>query len=142
MKKTFTYIIIIFATILGLQSCDHEDITGSSTFYGKINLYPDIVKNGSQVKISMNPTNVSGGDISINISSSTTINGKDVVKSITYYIDDKKVGTGFDKNDGYSVNYTIQNMSAGEYKVTAHCESNFKNYTIDEHFTEATLIVE
>ena len=143
MKKLFTCIIITIATLVGLQSCGDDDaIKGSSTFYAKVSVSPDVVTNGEQVKISLNPANVSGGNISMDISSSVTINGKDVIKSVSYLIDGEKIGSSSNKNDGYSFDLTIQNMKAGEYKVSAHCESNFKNYTIDEHIAEAILIVE
>lgn len=142
MKKIFACIIITIATLVGLQSCGEDGIKGSSTFYAKVSVSPDVVKNGDQVEISLKPANVSGGNISIDLSSSVTINGKDVIKSVSYFIDGEKVGSGSNKNDGYSFALTIQDMNAGEYKVAAHCESNFKDYIIDEHITEATLVIE
>ncbi len=143
MKKIFMCVIITLVTLLGFQSCGEDDgVSGSSTFYGDVSVSPDRVKNGEQVKISLSPADVSAGDVSIGISSSVTINGKDVIKSVSYFIDGEKVGSGSNKNDGYSFNFVVQNMKAGEYKVSARCESNFKNYTIEEHITEATLIVE
>lgn len=126
-----------------MQSCgEDEKIGGSTTFYAKVSVSPDVVKNGDPIKISLNPDNVYVGDVSIDISSSVTINGKDVIKSVSYFIDGKKVGSSSNKNNGYSFDFTIQNMKVGEYKVSAHCESNFKDYKIDEHITETTLIVE
>lgn len=143
MKNIFKFLIITIVSLVGMQSCgEDEKIGGSTTFYAKVSVSPDVVKNGDPIKISLNPDNVYVGDVSIDISSSVTINGKDVIKSVSYFIDGKKVGSSSNKNNGYSFDFTIQNMKVGEYKVSAHCESNFKDYKIDEHITETTLIVE
>lgn len=125
-----------------LVSCDKEDeIKGSTTFYGKVVVNPTSVKQNENVIFSIGEGGFSSDNVSVGISSSTTINGKDVIKSISYFIDGTKVAESSDKANKYSVSYNVENISIGNHVVTAKCSSNFKNYTIEEHITQGEFIV-
>lgn len=125
-----------------LVSCDKEDeIKGSTTFYGKVVVNPASVKQNENVIFSIGEGGFSSDNVSVGISSSTTINGKDVIKSISYFIDGTKVAESSDKANKYSVSYNVENISIGNHVVTAKCSSNFKNYTIEEHITQGEFIV-
>lgn len=126
-----------------LVSCDKEDeIKGSTTFYGKVVVNPTLVKQNENVIFSIGEGGFSSDNVSVGISSSTTINGKDVIKSISYFIDGTKVAESSDKANKYSVSYNVENISIGNHVVTAKCSSNFKNYTIEEHITQGEFTVE
>ena len=126
-----------------LVSCDKEDaIKGSTTFYGKVVVNPTSVKQNENVIFSIGEGGFSSDNVSVGISSSTTINGKDVTKSISYFIDGTKVAESSDKANKYSVSYNVENISIGNHVVTAKCSSNFKNYTIEEHITQGEFTVE
>lgn len=125
-----------------LVSCDKEDeIKGSTTFYGKVVVNPTSVKQNENIIFSIGEGGFSSDNVSVGISSSTTINGKDVIKSISYFIDGTKVAESSDKANKYSVSYNVENISIGNHVVTAKCSSNFKNYTIEEHITQGEFIV-
>ena len=126
-----------------LVSCNKEDeIKGSTTFYGKVVVNPTSVKQNENVIFSIGEGGFSSDNVSVGISSSTTINGKDVIKSISYFIDGTKVAESSDKANKYSVSYNVENISIGNHVVTAKCSSNFKNYTIEEHITQGEFTVE
>lgn len=143
MKK---YLFALTALLFGmfvLVSCDKEDeIKGSTTFYGKVVVNPTSVKQNENVIFSIGEGGFSSDNVSVGISSSTTINGKDVIKSISYFIDGTKVAESSDKANKYSVSYNVENISIGNHVVTAKCSSNFKNYTIEEHITQGEFTVE
>ena len=125
-----------------LVSCDKEDeIKGSTTFYGKVVVNLTSVKQNENIIFSIGEGGFSSDNVSVGISSSTTINGKDVIKSISYFIDGTKVAESSDKANKYSVSYNVENISIGNHVVTAKCSSNFKNYTIEEHITQGEFIV-
>lgn len=75
-------------------SCGDDDtdteIKGSTTFYGKIVVNPSSVKQNENVIFSIGEGVFSSNNVSVGVSSSTTINGKDVVKSVSYFIDGKQ----------------------------------------------------
>lgn len=126
-----------------LVSCDKEnEIKGSTTFYGKVVVNPTSVKQNENVIFSIGEGGFSSDNVSVGISPSTTINGKDVIKSISYFIDGTKVAESSDKANKYSVSYNVENISIGNHVVTAKCSSNFKNYTIEEHITQGEFTVE
>ncbi len=145
MEKRYIVIVLAIVSLIGLQSCDKVldmGISGSGTFYGAVAVTPSVIKNGETVTFSIEPIKISGGELSIGISTSTSVNGKDVIKSISYYVDNKKVASSDNKTKNYSVDYVVTDLDPGEYTVTAHCESNFKDYTIIDNITEATIIIE
>lgn len=143
MKK---YLFALTAILIGMfvfVSCDDDDeIKGSTTFYGKVVVNPSSIKQNENITFSIGEGGFSSDNVSVGISSSTTINGKDVVKSVSYFIDGTKVAESSDKNSKYSVSYHVENISIGNHIVTAKCSSNFKNYTIEEHITQGELTVE
>ncbi len=147
MKK---YLVALTAIICGmfiLVSCggDEEiefEIGGSSTFYGRVVVNPSSAKLDETVSFSIGQAEFSVGDVSAGISTSSTINGKDVVKSVAYFVDGKKVAESSDKDNKYAVSYRVANLSPGSHAVTVKCSSNFKNYTIEERITQGELIVE
>lgn len=143
MKK---YLFTLTAVLLGvfvLMSCDKEDeIKGSTTFYGKVVVNPSSAKQNENVVFSIGEGYFFTDNVSVSISSSTTINGKDVVKSVSYFVDGNKVAESSDKTNKYSVLFHIGNITKGNHVVTAKCSSNFKNYTIEEHISNGELFVE
>ena len=143
MKKCLFALTAILFGMFVLVSCDKEDeIKGSTTFYGKVVVNPTSVKQNENVIFSIGEGGFSSDNVSVGISSSTTINGKDVIKSISYFIDGTKVAESSDKANKYSVSYNVENISIGNHVVTAKCSSNFKNYTIEEHITQGEFTVE
>ena len=143
MKKYLFALTAILFGMFVLVSCDKEDeIKGSTTFYGKVVVNPTSVKQNENVIFSIGEGGFSSDNVSVGISSSTTINGKDVTKSISYFIDGTKVAESSDKANKYSVSYNVENISIGNHVVTAKCSSNFKNYTIEEHITQGEFIIE
>lgn len=143
MKKYLFALTAILFGMFVLVSCDKEDeIKGSTTFYGKVVVNPTSVKQNENVIFSIGEGGFSSDNVSVGISSSTTINGKDVTKSISYFIDGTKVAESSDKANKYSVSYNVENISIGNHVVTAKCSSNFKNYTIEEHITQGEFTVE
>lgn len=143
MKKYLFALTAILFGMFVLVSCDKEDeIKGSTTFYGKVVVNPTSVKQNENVIFSIGEGDFSSDNVSVGISSSTTINGKDVIKSISYFIDGTKVAESSDKANKYSVSYNVENISIGNHVVTAKCSSNFKNYTIEEHITQGEFTVE
>lgn len=142
MKKYLFALTAILFGMFVLVSCDKEDeIKGSTTFYGKVVVNPTSLKQNENVIFSIGEEGFSSDNVSVGISSSTTINGKDVIKSISYFIDGTKVAESSDKANKYSVSYNVENISIGNHVVTAKCSSNFKNYTIEEHITQGEFIV-
>lgn len=142
MKKYLFALTAILFGMFVLVSCDKEDeIKGSTTFYGKVVVNPTSVKQNENIIFSIGEGGFSSDNVLVGISSSTTINGKDVIKSISYFIDGTKVAESSDKANKYSVSYNVENISIGNHVVTAKCSSNFKNYTIEEHITQGEFIV-
>lgn len=138
--KIFVFsVIMLLLTSLVFTSCDNDDFEGSTTFYGKVILSPSSTKNGEQITFKIGNFDVSN---SVSIGTSVEINGKNVVKSVSYYVDGKKVAESSDKDNGYSVKYVVSNLFVGIHEVTAHCTSNFKHYTIEEKITATTLQVQ
>ena len=143
MKKYLFALTAILFGMFVLISCDDEEaIKGSTTFYGKVVVNPSAAKLNENVTFSIGEGGFSSDNVSVGISSSTTINGKDVIKSVSYFIDGTKVAESSDKANKYFVSYNVENISIGNHVVTAKCSSNFKNYTIEEHITQGGLIVE
>ena len=143
MKKyLFALTAILFGMFVFISCDDEEEIKGSTTFYGKVVVNPSAAKQNENVTFCIGEGGFSSDNVSVGISSSTTINGKDVIKSVSYFIDGTKVAESSDKANKYSVSYNIENISIGNHVVTARCSSNFKNYTIEEHITQGEFIVE
>lgn len=143
MKKyLFALTAILFGMFVLISCDDEEEIKGSATFYGKVVVNPSTVKQNEYVTFSIGEGGFSSDNVSVGISSSTIINGKDVFKSVSYYIDGTKVTDSSDKANKYNVSYKVEKISTGNHVVTAKCTSNFKNYTIDEHIMQGQLIIE
>lgn len=135
-------LIVMLCSVFFNAGCDIAEATrGSVSFSGKVNVSPATVKVGNEVTFSID-NSFSIGDISGSIESSTTINGKDVVKCVVYYIDGDEIGKSSDKNNKYVFKYNVPELAVGNHNVTAHCESNFKNMEIVESISSGTLIIE
>lgn len=138
---------IIFAVISALMmvSCGDSDswsIEGSTTFYGRVVITPSSVSNNELISFEIGAWDITTADISVSIGTSTEINGKNIIKSVEYYIDGQKVAESSDKDDLYKVNYKVENLSIGEHEVSAHCVSNLNNYHIEEYIKNAVLTVQ
>lgn len=134
---------MIFSTVL-YGGCDSDEylLEGYSSFYGRVVVNPSIVKMNEFVTFSIGDFTISADDVFVSINSSTMIDGKDVIKSISYYVDGKKVAEGSDKENGYSASWQVTNVSVGSHVVSAKCTSNFNGYTIGENIIQETLVVE
>lgn len=143
MKKYLFALTVILLGMFVFVSCDDDDeVKGSTTFYGKVVVNPSTVKLNENVTFSIGEGDFSSDNVSVGISSSTTINGKDVVKAVSYFIDGTKVAESSDKPSKYTVSYKVKNVSTGSHVVTAKCSSNFKNYIIEEHITQGKITIE
>lgn len=143
MKKSLFALVAVVCCLFFFISCDDgEELKGATTFYGKVVVNPSSAKPNETVSFSISEGGFSSGSVSVDVSTSTTVNGKEVVKAISYFVDGKKVAESSDKEGKYAVSYRVGNISAGSHVVTAKCSSNFKNYTIEEHISQGELIVE
>lgn len=136
--------IVMLCSVFFYAGCDKtevEVIEGTVSFTGKLKVSPTTAKVGDEVTFSID-NSFSVGDISGSIESSTSINGKDVVKCVVYYIDGAEIGKSSDKNNKYALKYSVSELTVGNHNVTAHCESNFKNIEIVESISSGTLIIE
>ena len=130
--KSCIMIIAVLCYIISLTSCDKTE--GSISFSGK-------VKVGDEVTFSIDQSKSLGG-ITINNESSIIINGKEVVKSVVYYIDGTEIAESTDKENGYVATYVVSGFTVGTYSVTAHCKSNFKDVEINESISFGILTIE
>lgn len=143
MKKYLFALTVILFGMFVLVSCDDDDeIKGSTTFYGKVIVNPLSVRQNENITFCIGEGGFSSENVSVGMNSSTTINGKDVVKSVSYFVDGTKVAESSDKTNKYFVSYNVENISIGNHVVTAKCSSNFENYTIEEHITQGEFIIE
>ena len=86
MKKyLFALTAILFGMFVLISCDDEEEIKGSTTFYGKVVVNPSAAKLNENVTFSIGEGGFSSDNVSVGISSSTTINGKDVIKSVSYF---------------------------------------------------------
>lgn len=142
-KITSKFLSILYiAAIVLMAGCDNGiSVGGEVTFTGSVQCAPASVSDGETVALKIGPLDVTS-DGSVGISTSTEINGKDPVKSISYYIDDVYVTESSDKNSGYSATYKVSGLAAGEHTVSAVCNSNFKKVKINSVIKPATIAVE
>jgi len=133
-------IIVMLCAVFVIASCD-DTVGGSVSFSGKVDVSPSTAKVGNEVVFSINNSYSIGG-ITSSFDSSTTIDGKEVIKSVVYYIDGNEVGESSDKNSKYVVRYKIAELTVGVHNVTARCESNFKDVEIVESISSGTLTIE
>lgn len=137
--KSCIMIIAVLCYIISLTSCDKTE--GSISFSGKVEVSPSLVKVGDEVTFSIDQSKSLGG-ITINNESSIIINGKEVVKSVVYYIDGTEIAESTDKENGYVATYVVSGFTVGTYSVTAHCKSNFKDVEINESISFGILTIE
>lgn len=138
--KSCIVIITMLCAVLFISSCG-DTIEGSVSFSGKVNVSPSTAKIGDEVIFSIENSYSIGG-ITSSFDSFTTIDGKEVVKSVVYYIDGNEVGQSSDKNNQYALKYKISGLAVGVHNVTARCESNFKDVEIVESISSGTLTIE
>lgn len=140
-KITSKFLCILYiAAIVLMAGCDNG-IGGEVTFTGSVQCAPASVSDGETVTLRIGPLDISS-EGSVGISTSTEINGKDAVKSISYYIDGLYITDSSDKNSGYSATYKVSGIAAGEHTVSAVCNSNFKKVKINSVIKPATIVVE
>lgn len=129
--------LISIAIIIAILTVGCEDII-KSTFYGSIIVAANNVSKGDEITFKIGPFNFSGV---ADVSSETTINGKNIVKSITYYIDGEMITCSYDSSNEYSVTYTVKDLSVGGHEVTATCTPNHRRNEIEEHISPAKINV-
>lgn len=142
MKHSKLFLLFLFCIATLLSSCNEEwSVIGSSSFYGKVVANPTTIENGDELILTLSKDFLSTNEGSIDVETSTTINGKEALKSISYHIDGKKVAESNDKANDFRASYRVKDLPPGEYSVTATCNSNFKKYTFKEHITSTTIII-
>ena len=140
-KITSRFLSIIYIAVIVLMAGCDNGIGGEVNFTGSVQCAPSSVSDGETVALKIGPLDISS-EGSAGISNSTEINGKDAVKSISYYIDGMYVTESSDKNSGYSATYKVSGLAAGEHSVSAVCNSNFKKVKINSVIKPATIVVE
>ena len=125
--KLLHYLILMFVLIL--SSCVKSEIC--STFYGEVVVTPDHVWDGVEVIMKIVPLDLGNG---VSVSSESTINGKNVIRSITYYLDGEEIASSSDANADYAAKIIV---SAKFYMCQHHLL-----YTNDQQFLELGVPLE
>ena len=133
--KTCIMVLAVMCSIISLTSCDKTEIKGSISISGKVEVSPSVAKVGDEVTFSIFGIEYLGN-------SSTSINGKELLKSIVYYIDGNEIDESSDKSSKYTFKYKVTGLIVGTHTVTARCKSNFKDVEIEESITSSTLTIE
>ena len=113
--KTF-FVMAVFAVVFA--SC-----TMRSTFYGGVVVTPTEACNGDEITMKIGPFDL-GPEVGVSVSTETSINGKNTVKSVNYYIDGKCVASSSDADGEYAATYTLSDIEVGEHEITASCTPN------------------
>ena len=100
--------------VLLLSSCVKSEIC--STFYGEVVVTPDHVWDGGEVIRNIVPLDLGNG---VRVSSDSTINGKNFIRSITYYLDGEEIASSSDANADYAAKSVIQVGLYGKHVSTA-----------------------
>lgn len=117
-----------------LSGCGKDKkIIVKTTFYGGVIVTPLDVNNGEEVTMKM-------GEYYGVISTESSVNGKNIVESIVYYIDGKEIALSSDESSDYSTKYLLKDMAIGEHEITATCIPN-KGVEIEEHISPAKINV-
>lgn len=111
--KLLRYLILMFVLIL--SSCVKSEIY-VRPFYGEVVVTPDHVWDGVEVIMKIVPLDLGNG---VSVSSESTINGKNVIRSITYYLDGEEIASSSDANADYAAKSIIQDVLYGKHVITA-----------------------
>lgn len=130
MKKSIGILVLSICLILS-GSCTKTII--KSTFCGGVIVTPLDVNKGDEVTMKI-------GEYLGVISTESSVNGKNIVKSIVYYIDGKEIASSSDDNPDYAATCVLNDMSIGEHEITASCVPN-KGVEIEEYITPAKIKV-
>lgn len=133
MKSKTFFIMTVLA--IALASC-----TMRSTFYGGIVVTPTEACNGDEITMKIGPFDLVP-EVGVSVSTETSINGKNTVKSIHYYIDGKCIASSSDADGEYAATYTLSDIEIGEHEITASCTPNPHWAEIDEHISPAKIII-
>lgn len=133
MRYKNVFVMTVLAVVLA--SC-----TMRSTFYGGVVVTPTEVCNGDEITMKIGPFNL-GPEVGVSVSTETSINGKNTVKSINYYIDGKCVASSSEADSEYAATYTLSDIEVGEHEITASCTPNPYWAEIDEHISPARINV-
>ncbi len=129
MKK----VIWIFSLMLLILSGCVPKTEIESTFYGSIIVSPLVVNNGDEVTLKM------GKYVGI-ISTESSVNGKNIVESIVYFIDGEECASSSDESTDYTTTCILKDVAVGEHKITATCIPS-EGVKIEEHITPAKISV-
>lgn len=124
---------LILMLVLILPSCAKNEIF--STFYGEVVVSPDHVWDGVEVIMKIAPLDLGNG---VSVSSESTINGENVIKSITYYLDGEEIASSSDANADYAAKSVIPDVLYGKHVVTAEFVPN-KGVTIEGFIKSAEI---
>jgi hypothetical protein len=131
MKKLFLGVICSLSLVCLFSACPDPEVSGTYPIMGTITATPQTAKNGDVIQLSL------GGNLAVTMGAS--VNGKELVTTLSYYIDGEKVAESTDWEKGYQCTYTVKDLSVGSHEITAHCTANFKDYEIIENLTPGTL---
>lgn len=136
-KNLFMTLALAFAALTALTAC--VDIEGDGAFLGTVTCNPSTAHEGETVTFDIGPLGSALGGINLN----TEFNGKNVVKSVSYYVDGVKVAESPKNKKGkdYKATFKVKELSAGEHTVTVKCSSNFKGYKIKETVVPGKLTI-
>lgn len=129
--KLLRYLILMFVLIL--SSCVKSEIC--STFYGEVVVTPDHVWDGVEVIMKIVPLDLGNG---VSVSSESTINGKNVIVSINYYLDGEEIASSSDANADYAAKIIVSDILYGKHMVTAEFIPN-KGVRIDGFIKSAEI---
>jgi len=132
MKQSIRIIVLLICLMLS-GCCGGDEIMIKSTFYGGVTVTPLDVNNGDAITLKM-------GEFCGVISTESSVNGRNIVKSITYFIDGKEIVSSSDKDADYVATYILKDMTVGEHEITATCNPN-KGVEIEEHISPARINV-
>lgn len=109
---------LMLMIVLILPSCviKNENDILFTTFYGEVVVTPDHVWGGVEVIMRIAPLDLGNG---LSVSSESTINGENAIRSITYYLDGEEIASSSDANADYVAKSVIPDISYGEHVVTA-----------------------
>ena len=129
--------LLCMALLSTMSSCE-EDLDGALTFHGTVNVIPSEVKSGSDVTVTLS-NNI--GDISYDNQLDLKSGNKYAIKSVTYFIDGKKVAESNKRDNSFQAIINTSRLTPGTYTVTARCESGFKDFIITDDIVAGNLTI-
>lgn len=130
MKRSKYMVMTVVAILLTtmLTACIEKS---EVTFYGVVKASPTTISNGEEIVLTVKQS----------IYAETTINGENPIKSVSYFIDGEYIAESRDKDNEYSVTYTVHDSSSGTHTVSARCNPRSGNCKINGGITDCVITV-